>query len=51
MVAIGGLLPRVLPLLLALAFGQVSLASLGFGLLWPVVYVFMATGAAYYQVK
>jgi hypothetical protein len=42
MVVIGGLLPY-LPVLL----GGVSL----FGLLWPVLYLFLATGAAYYQVR
>ena len=47
MVALGGLLPQLIPLLLAGA----PLASLGFGLLWPIVYVFLATGAAFYQVK
>jgi hypothetical protein len=51
MVALGGLLPRVLPLFLGLLMGQVSLAGLGFGLIWPLIYVFLATGAAYYQVK
>ena len=50
-VAIGGLLPRVGPLVLAVVFGQASVASLGFGLIWPLLYVFLATGAAYYQVK
>lgn len=46
MVVIGALLP-ILPALIALLFGQVNL----FRLLWPAVYLFMATGAAYYQVK
>lgn len=50
-VAVSGLLPRVAPLALAVVFGQASVASLGFGLLWPLLYVFLATGAAYYQVK
>lgn len=43
LVAVGGLL---LPALSLLSGG----GSL-FGLLWPLVYVFLATGAAYYQVK
>jgi hypothetical protein len=43
MVAIGGLLPAIPGLLL----GGPSLL----GLIWPLVYVFLATGAAYYQVK
>ena len=51
MVALGGLLPTVLPMALALLVGAASLGSLGFGLLWPLVYVFLATSAAYYQVK
>ena len=51
MVALGGLLPTVFPLLLGLLLGQVGLASLGLGLLWSLLYVFLATGAAYYQVK
>ena len=51
LVAIGGLLPTALPLLAAILLGGASLASFGFGLLWPVVYVFLATGSAYYQVK
>lgn len=46
MVVIGALLP-ILPALIGLVLGQVNL----FRLLWPAVYVFMATGAAYYQVK
>jgi len=51
MVALGGLLPTALPVLLGVLLGAASLGSLGFGLLWPIVYVFLATGAAYYQVK
>lgn len=51
MVAIGGFLPVGLPLLLAMLTGGGSLGRLGFGLLWPAVYVFLATGAAYYQMK
>lgn len=51
LVAIGGLLPTGLPLLLALTLGGASITSIGFGLLWPIVYVFLATGSAYYQVK
>jgi hypothetical protein len=48
MVALGGLLPRALPILLSLLLGGGgSLLSL----LWPMVYVFLATGTAYYQVK
>jgi hypothetical protein len=43
LVAVGGLL---LPALSLLSGG----GSL-FGLLWPLVYVFLATGAAYYQIK
>lgn len=46
MVVVGALLP-ILPALIGLVLGQVNL----FRLLWPAVYVFMATGAAYYQVK
>ena len=46
MVVFGALLP-ILPALIGLVFGQVSL----FRLLWPAIYLFMATGAAYYQVK
>jgi hypothetical protein len=41
MVIFGGLLPA-LPWLLNLQLG---------GLLWPGLYVFLATGAAYYQVR
>lgn len=51
LVALGGFLPSGLPLLLALLLGSASLTSLGLGLLWPALYVFLATGAAYYQVK
>lgn len=51
LVAVGGLLPTALPLVAALLLGAGSLGSMGFGLLWPLVYVFLATGAAYYQVK
>ncbi|MFW5940195.1 MAG: hypothetical protein ACOCXI_00225 [Chloroflexota bacterium] len=51
MVAIGGFLPVGLPLLLAMFTGGVSVGRLGFGLLWPAIYVFLATGAAYYQMK
>lgn len=50
LVAIGGLLPVGLPLLLGL-LGGAPLTAVGFGLLWPLIYVFLATGAAYYQVK
>lgn len=46
MVVIGALLP-ILPALIGLVLGQVNL----FRLLWPAIYIFMATGAAYYQVK
>ncbi|HSM56384.1 MAG TPA: hypothetical protein VK879_09550 [Candidatus Sulfomarinibacteraceae bacterium] len=51
MVALGGFLPVGLPLLLGMLVGGVSLGRLGFGLLWPAIYVFLATGAAYYQMK
>jgi uncharacterized membrane protein YeaQ/YmgE (transglycosylase-associated protein family) len=51
LVALGGFLPSGLPILLALLFGSASIAQLGLGLLWPAIYVFLATGAAYYQVK
>lgn len=51
LVATGGLLPTALPLLAALLVGAASLGGLGFGLLWPLLYVFLATGSAYYQVK
>lgn len=50
LVAIGGLLPVALPLLASLLGGG-SLAALGFRMLWPLLYVFLATGSAYYQVK
>jgi len=46
MVVFGALLP-LLNVLIGLLFGQINL----FRLLWPAIYVFMATGAAYYQVK
>ena len=46
MVVAGALVP-ILPALLGLLLGQVNL----FRLLWPAIYLFMATGAAYYQVK
>lgn len=51
LVALGGFLPSGLPIVLALLFGSASIAQLGLGLLWPAIYVFLATGAAYYQVK
>lgn len=51
LVALGGFLPVGFPLILALLFGSGSVARLGLGLLWPIIYVFLATGAAYYQVK
>lgn len=47
LVAVGGLLPVALPLLL----GGAPITAVGFRLLWPLIYVFLATGAAYYQVK
>lgn len=50
LVAVGGLLPVGLPLLLAL-LGGAPITAVGFRLLWPLIYVFLATGAAYYQVK
>ncbi len=46
MVVFGALLP-LFDVLVGLLFGQINL----FRLLWPAIYVFMATGAAYYQVK
>lgn len=50
LVAIGGVLPVGLPLLYAL-LGGAPLTAVGLRLLWPLIYVFLATGAAYYQVK
>ena len=50
LVAIGGLLLPALGIIGALSAGA-PLTSFGLGLLWPAVYVFLATGSAYYQVK
>ena len=46
MVVFGALLP-LFDVLVGMLFGQINI----FRLLWPAIYVFMATGAAYYQVK
>lgn len=52
MVALGGFIPAGLPILLTVLLAPASIASFGLmALLWPAIYVFMATGAAYYQVR
>jgi len=47
-VVVGGLLPAVLSFLLAL-FGLAFLDN--FGLIWPIIYVALAAGSAFYQVR